>query len=56
MDVCGGRRCSVSRLKLVLLSWVPVLGWLPRYPLRENVMGDVISGCSVAVMHLPQGV
>uniref|UniRef100_A0A3Q1IK67 STAS domain-containing protein n=1 Tax=Anabas testudineus TaxID=64144 RepID=A0A3Q1IK67_ANATE len=48
-------RCSVSRLKLMVLSWVPVLSWLPHYPVKENIMGDLISGCSVAIMHLPQG-
>ncbi|XP_026223455.1 solute carrier family 26 member 6-like [Anabas testudineus] len=48
-------RCSVSRLKLMVLSWVPVLSWLPHYPIKENIMGDLISGCSVAIMHLSQG-
>ncbi|XP_026223382.1 prestin-like [Anabas testudineus] len=47
-------RCSVSRLKLMVLSWVPVLSWLPHYPVKENIMGDLISGCSVAIMHLSQ--
>uniref|UniRef100_A0A7N8YBW6 Solute carrier family 26 member 6, like 2 n=1 Tax=Mastacembelus armatus TaxID=205130 RepID=A0A7N8YBW6_9TELE len=48
-------RCSVSKLKRTVVSWVPVLGWLPQYQFKENFAGDFISGCSVASMHLPQG-
>lgn len=29
--------------------------WLPEYPVKKNFMGDLISGITVAVMHIPQG-
>ncbi|XP_007557755.1 solute carrier family 26 member 6-like [Poecilia formosa] len=48
-------RCSVSQVKNVILTWIPILSWLPKYPFRENIISDLMSGCSVGIMHLPQG-
>uniref|UniRef100_A0A8C5L9B1 Solute carrier family 26, member 6 n=1 Tax=Jaculus jaculus TaxID=51337 RepID=A0A8C5L9B1_JACJA len=48
-------RCSRARARALLLQHIPVLGWLPRYPVREWLVGDLLSGLSVAIMQLPQG-
>ncbi|XP_036047830.1 solute carrier family 26 member 6 isoform X1 [Onychomys torridus] len=48
-------RCSRARAHDLLLHYVPVLGWLPRYPVRDWLLGDLLSGLSVAIMQLPQG-
>ncbi|XP_062437788.1 prestin isoform X1 [Rhea pennata] len=48
-------RCSSKKAKSHLYSFLPILKWLPRYPLKEYLLGDIISGISTGVMQLPQG-
>ncbi|KAM8972106.1 prestin [Pelodytes ibericus] len=48
-------RCTVKKAKSQLYSFLPILKWLPRYPVKEYLLGDVISGLSTGVMQLPQG-
>lgn len=41
--------------KNIVESAIPVLKWLPEYKIEKNLMGDIISGITVAIMHIPQG-
>ncbi|KAM6290912.1 prestin isoform 3-T6 [Porphyrio hochstetteri] len=48
-------RCSSKKAKSHLYGFLPILKWLPRYPVRAYLLGDIISGISTGVMQLPQG-
>ncbi|NXA59208.1 S26A6 protein, partial [Mohoua ochrocephala] len=48
-------RCSGSAAKSLLFRFLPFLRWLPRYPIKDWLVGDIVSGFSVGIMHLPQG-
>lgn len=34
---------------------IPVVGWLPKYSIKNDFVGDLMAGVTVAVMHIPQG-
>ncbi|XP_018108162.1 prestin isoform X2 [Xenopus laevis] len=48
-------RCTSKKAKSQLYSFLPILKWLPRYPVKEYLVGDLVSGLSTGVMQLPQG-
>uniref|UniRef100_A0A8C5JHP0 Solute carrier family 26 member 6 n=1 Tax=Junco hyemalis TaxID=40217 RepID=A0A8C5JHP0_JUNHY len=48
-------QCSGSAAKSLLFRFLPFLRWLPRYPIKDWLLGDIVSGFSVGIMHLPQG-
>ncbi|KAK2582033.1 hypothetical protein KPH14_002739 [Odynerus spinipes] len=39
----------------VLKKSIPLIKWLPEYDWRRNILGDIVAGITVAVMHIPQG-
>ncbi|XP_067915363.1 prestin [Heterodontus francisci] len=47
-------RCSTKKAKSILFNFVPILVWLPKYPVKEYLLGDLVSGLSTGVMQLPQ--
>ncbi|XP_068108799.1 solute carrier family 26 member 6-like isoform X2 [Hyperolius riggenbachi] len=48
-------RCSSSAVKALFLNFFPILQWLPHYPIKEWLLGDIVSGVSVGILQLPQG-
>uniref|UniRef100_A0A3P8T638 Solute carrier family 26 member 6, like 1 n=1 Tax=Amphiprion percula TaxID=161767 RepID=A0A3P8T638_AMPPE len=48
-------RCTLPKLKRDVMSSLPVLYWLPKYSVWDYGMPDLVSGISVGIMHLPQG-
>uniref|UniRef100_A0AAY4EY63 STAS domain-containing protein n=1 Tax=Denticeps clupeoides TaxID=299321 RepID=A0AAY4EY63_9TELE len=49
------QQCSSEKIKSAALSFLPILTWLPSYPIKEYLFGDIVSGLSTGVMQLPQG-
>ncbi|NWT35541.1 S26A9 protein, partial [Cardinalis cardinalis] len=48
-------RCSASRFKLTLFRLFPILGWLPKYKIKDYVLPDVLGGLSAGTIQVPQG-
>ncbi|KOC67065.1 Prestin [Habropoda laboriosa] len=48
-------KCKRIKPMTVLKSTVPLIGWLSTYNWKNDILGDIIAGITVAVMHIPQG-
>ncbi|CAL8242611.1 unnamed protein product [Merluccius merluccius] len=48
-------RCSSERVRSAALGCLPILSWLPSYPVRSFLFYDTVSGISTGVVQLPQG-
>ncbi|XP_042569216.1 solute carrier family 26 member 10-like [Cyprinus carpio] len=65
-DQSGGRerlrdrlaqRCSCSQVDCLhlLKKRLPVCSWLPKYKIKKWLLGDIIAGLTVGIVHIPQG-
>uniref|UniRef100_A0A6J0SMQ9 Sulfate transporter n=1 Tax=Pogona vitticeps TaxID=103695 RepID=A0A6J0SMQ9_9SAUR len=48
--------CTPAKAKELIFSFLPVLKWLPKYNLKENLLGDVMSGLIVGILLVPQSI
>ncbi|KAM7115961.1 solute carrier family 26 member 10-like isoform 3-T3 [Molossus nigricans] len=49
------RACSGPGLSRLLRARLPPLRWLPHYRWRAWLLGDVVAGVTVGIVHVPQG-
>uniref|UniRef100_A0A8C9Q4Q4 Sulfate transporter n=1 Tax=Spermophilus dauricus TaxID=99837 RepID=A0A8C9Q4Q4_SPEDA len=49
-------QCSPTKVKNMIFDFLPVLRWLPKYDLKKNVLGDVMSGLIVGILLVPQSI
>lgn len=50
------RSCTQEKVKSKVLGFAPILAWLPRYKLREWLLGDAMSGLIVGILLVPQSI
>ncbi|KAK2848771.1 hypothetical protein Q5P01_008605 [Channa striata] len=48
--------CTPTEAKSKILGFFPILTWLPRYRLRDWLLGDVMSGLIVGTLLVPQSI
>ncbi|XP_041097805.1 solute carrier family 26 member 10 isoform X2 [Polyodon spathula] len=48
-------RCSKDACVKALRERIPILNWLPRYKLKQWILGDAVAGFTVGIVHIPQG-
>lgn len=56
LDRLGLRNCCKCSCIEFLVSFIPILTWLPKYDRRQNLGGDIAAGLTVGIMQIPQGI
>uniref|UniRef100_A0A7N6BC56 STAS domain-containing protein n=1 Tax=Anabas testudineus TaxID=64144 RepID=A0A7N6BC56_ANATE len=49
------RGCDSKRVKNTALSFLPIIGWMKIYRIKEWLLGDVVSGISTGLVAIMQG-
>ncbi|XP_024594024.1 sulfate transporter [Neophocaena asiaeorientalis asiaeorientalis] len=49
-------QCSSNKARNIIFGFLPVLQWLPKYNLKKNILGDVMSGLIVGILLVPQSI
>ncbi|XP_068554757.1 sulfate transporter isoform X3 [Anas acuta] len=52
-EICS---CTPAKVKNCVFSLFPILQWLPKYKLKECLLGDLMSGVIVGVLLVPQSI
>ena len=47
--------CSASGFCSLLVGLAPILRWLPKYNVKNDLTADITGGVTVGIMHIPQG-
>ncbi|CAD5231597.1 unnamed protein product [Bursaphelenchus xylophilus] len=47
---------SIQNFLNFLISFFPILKWFPEYKWKEYILGDLMSGITVGIVHVPQGI
>ncbi|CAL1614494.1 unnamed protein product [Knipowitschia caucasica] len=48
--------CTPQKVRSKILGFIPILRWLPRYQLRDWILGDLMSGLIVGILLVPQSI
>lgn len=40
----------------LITSLFPIIEWLPKYPIKDNLLADIMAGVTISVLHVPQGI
>lgn len=47
--------CSRDRVKQFFIGLFPIIKWLPKYNIKNDLVADISGGLTVGIMHIPQG-